>query len=165
MGRITTMAFVVSKPNGTWEVRESRRSPAGPRSRTLATFHEFTPEIADQVADRSSKPVDNDDIRSKVVRAGAPVRDSEVEHAAKTLLRQMSLGQKPRRALARLIADSLPEVRGSTVSHEAERMKLWVGASMGERSEALIDLLGLGDALPPVKRRDATIFPRIESSG
>lgn len=159
------MAYVVSKPNGTWEVRESRRTPAGPRSRTLATFREFGPEMADQVAERSSTPVDSDDIRSKVVRAGAPVAYPEVEGAAKALLRQMSLGQKPRRALAQLIADSLPGVDGSTVSHEADRMKFWAGASKNERGEALKDLLGLGDALPPVKRRHAAAFPRIESDG
>lgn len=157
------MAFVVSKPNGTWEVRESRRTPAGPRSRTLATFREFTPEVAGQVAERSSTPLDREEIRRKAVRAGAPVADSEVERAAKSLLRQMSLGQKPRRALAQLIGDSFPEVRGSTVSHEADRMKLWAGASMDERGEALTELLDLGDALPPVKHRHASVFPRIES--
>lgn len=159
------MAFVVTKPNGTWEVRESRRTPAGPRSRTLATFREFTPEVTAQVSERSSVPIESDDLRSKVVRAGAPVTESEVERASKTLLRQLSLGQKPRRALAQLIAESFPEARGSSVSGEAERMMLWAGASMNERGEALTDLLGLGDALPPVRRREATVFPRIDSVG
>ncbi|MGK2955077.1 MAG: hypothetical protein ACSLFI_05330 [Solirubrobacterales bacterium] len=42
-------------------------------------------------------------------------------------------------------------------------MKLWAGASMDERGEALTELLDLGDALPPVKHRHASVFPRIES--
>ncbi len=44
-------------------------------------------------------------------------------------------------------------------------MKLWAGASTKERGEALTDLLGLGDALPPARRREATVFPRIDSVG
>ncbi|MBK8293773.1 MAG: hypothetical protein IPK93_02985 [Solirubrobacterales bacterium] len=110
-------------------------------------------------------PIESDELRRKVVRAGAPVREPEVERASKALLRQLALDQKPRRALAQLIAESFPEARGSAVSSEAERMKLWAGASMDERGEALTDLLELGDALPPAKRREATVFPRIDSLG
>ena len=158
------MAFIVSKPNGTWEARESHRTPEGPRSRTLATFREFSPEVADRIAGRSAGPVDRDELARKAARAGAPVVTSEIDRTAADLLRQLALGETPRTGLARLLADSLG-TGGEEADHEGERMKLWAGASMDERAQALASLLDLGEALPAragngAKKR----FPRISST-
>jgi len=150
------MAYIVSRPNGSWEARESYRTPDGPRSRTLASFREFTPDVANLIAERSSAPIDLVELERKVVRAGAPVITSEADRAAASLLRQLALGGKPRSGLVSLLADEL--------GHEGERMKLWAGATQAERAEALAELLDLGEALPaPKSERRKEKFPRINS--
>ncbi len=156
------MAFVVSKPNGTWEARESRRTPKGPRSRTLATFREFTPEVANRIVERSSAAIDREDLRKSAARAGAPIVDSEADRAAAEVLRQVSRGHTVRPGLARLLSDSLSPGDAS-VTHETDRMKQWAGASTAERAEALADLLDLGESLPPGGRKAPARYPRIES--
>lgn len=159
-----TMAFIVSKPNGTWEARESHRTPEGPRSRTLATFREFSPEVADRIAGRSAGPVDRDELARKAARAGAPVVTSEIDRTAADLLRQLAMGGALRTGLAKLLADSLAN-GGKEVDHEGERMKLWAGASVHERAEALASLLDLGEALPAKAGNGAKKrFPRIRSA-
>ena len=164
VGKIPTMAFIVSRPNGTWEARESRRTPDGPRARTLATFREFTPEVAAQIAERSSVPVDRDDLVRKASRSGAPVITSEIDRAAADLLRQLALGGAPRKGLASLLADSFG-TDGKGINHEGERMKLWAGATYEERAQALGDLLDLGEALPVRAAKGAKNgFPRISST-
>ncbi len=158
------MAYVVTKPNGNWEARESFRTPDGPRSRTLASFRELTPEVLDRVRGRATTEVDPEDLRRRAMRAGAPVAEPEADRAAAALLREVAMGSRPRPALERLLADTFSG-RGPAVSHEAERMKLWTGASPDERGEALVELLDLGDALPKRRRRSESSFPRIDSSG
>ncbi len=157
------MAYVVTKPNGSWEARESFRTPDGPRSRTLASFRELTPEVLDRVRGRAATAVDPEDLRRRAVRAGAPVAEPEVDRAAATLLREISMGSRPRPALERLLADTFQGPR-QAVSHEAERMKLWTGASPDQRGGALVELLDLGDALPKKRRSPESRFPRINSS-
>ena len=52
----------------------------------------------------------------------------------------------------------------AAVSDSARSVSEWVGASAGERGEALEDLLLLADALP-LRRRPETIgFPRLKSA-
>ena len=156
-----TMAFIVSKPNGRWEVRESRRTPDGPRSRSLASFRELTPGVIERVQERASTSVDPEDLRRRALRAGAPVAESEADRAAAALLREAYLNRRPRPALERLLADTFANGDGQRVSHEAERMKLWAGASGEQRAEALVELLELGDALPKGQRAAKSRFPRI----
>lgn len=156
-----TMAFIVSKPNGSWEARESRRTPDGPRSRSLATFRELTPAVIERVQERASTSVDSEDLRRRALCAGAPVAESEADRAAAVLLREACLNRRPRPALERLLADTFASGDRQPVSHEAERMKLWAGASGEQRAKALIELLELGDALPKGRRAAKSAFPRI----
>jgi hypothetical protein len=39
------MAFVTVRPRGTFEIRESAQTAAGPRSRSLATFRVLDDEV------------------------------------------------------------------------------------------------------------------------
>jgi len=163
VGKLATMAFVVTKPNGSWEVRESRRTPDGPRSRSLATFRDLTPEVIERVQERASTPVDTEDLRRRALRAGAPVAESEVDRAAAILLRETYFNRRPRPALEKLLVDTFAGQDSPPVSHEAERMKLWTGASKEDRARALVELLDLGDALPKRRRSTRSAFPRIGS--
>jgi hypothetical protein len=155
------MAFVVTRPNGSWEARESRRTPDGPRSRSLATFRQLTPEVIERVKERASAPVDTEDLRRRALRAGAPVAESEADRAAAVLLREAYFSRRPRPALEKLLADTFGGGDRQPVSHEAERMKLWAGASGEQRAQALVELLDLGDALPRGRRAARSDFPRI----
>jgi len=155
------MAYVVSRPNGTWEARESERTPDGPRSRTLATFRVLTPEVEEKVRARSKGAFDVGSFRRRARRAGAPV-GTEADRVAAQLVRAMSRGERPSRPLRTFIADDLES--GSGLPHQIERMKRWAVASPRERGEALIELLGVGDALPPRAREpERERFPRISS--
>ena len=156
------MAHVVAKRNGTWEIRESRRTAAGPRSKTLVSFRALTPEVAERAAARASTRLDPEDLLYLARMAGAPVEARPVDKYAAGLLRELTLGNAPRPALRSLLADSIPREEEGP-SHEAERMKMWAGASDADRGRALIDLLGLGDALPPKRHGRASGFPRIDS--
>ncbi len=109
---------------------------------------------------RSSKPLDAEELRSKAIRAGAPVVGPEEDRSAEILLRQIALGRRPRQALAALLE---VEFGDETTEHHVDRMKLWAGASKAERAQALEDLLGLADALPAGQRSAGSKPPKIGS--
>ena len=154
------MAHIVSRRNGTWEARESVRTEKGPRSRTLATFRELTPEIEVKIRRRSSGPIEIEDLRGKALRAGVPV-GSETDRLATRLLRSMEEGGQLSPRVRRLLLAELGT--GEQLPHHLERMKSWAGTSLEERGEALVDLLGVGDALPDTGRDAPERFPRIRS--
>jgi hypothetical protein len=67
------MAFVVARPNGRFEVRESLHTPAGPRARSLAGFDVLTDEVLAKAARRAERPFDREAVLASAQRAGAPV--------------------------------------------------------------------------------------------
>jgi len=163
------MAFIVPTKKGTFEIRESRNTPAGPRSRTLATFKELADETIEKAQKRATKPLSADELRQAALRAGAPVSTAPVDRTARDLLGRLAKGQRPDPMLKRLLLDALanedrsdrPADPSATVSDTARSVSEWVGVSARERGEALEDLLLLADALP-LRRRPETIgFPPI----
>ncbi len=158
------MAYVTQKRNssGGWEIRESRATPKGPRSRTLATFGVLSDEVIDRAVVRSESGLDPDSLRRAALRAGAPVEETAADRAAAELLGELDDGRAPRRALEGLLADAFGS-RERISSHEARAAAAWLRASPDKRGETLIDLLLLGDALPR-KRRGELRFPRLDSA-
>jgi hypothetical protein len=138
------MAYVVSRPGGRWEIRESVATERGPRSRTLATFRRLAPEVVDRAASRASRPTSATEIRAAARRAGAT--NSVADAAARTLLTEIGLGRPPspglRRVLAGLLADPPQE------DPDLGDAILWAAASPEERARALDGLLQLVDFLP-----------------
>lgn len=166
------MAFVVPTKKGAFEVRESRSTPAGPRSQTLATFKELSDETIEKVQARAAKPPSASELREAALRAGAPVVGAAVDRAARDLLGRLAKGQRPEPMLKRLLLDALtnedrsdrPADRSATVSDTARSVSEWVGASARERGETLKDLLLLADALPLRRRPETIAFPRLKST-
>jgi len=156
------MAYVVPRRNGTWEVRESTATKAGPRSRTLATFRTLSPEVIDLARARSRKPITLADVRSAALRAGAPLATSAPDRAARDLLTSLASGERPRPVLRRLLAAMLGN-EDERISDTARAATSWVAATPEARGEALRDLLLLADRLPQ-RHRPGRRFPRIESS-
>lgn len=163
------MAFITPTKKGIYEIRESRSTPQGPRSRTLASFRELTPETIEKARVRAAKPPTAEELREAALRVGAPVAPDPVDKAARDLLGRLAKGQKPDPMLKRLLLDALenedrsdrPADPSSAVSDAARSVSEWVGASARERGDALADLLSLVDSLPLRRRPDTIGFPRL----
>jgi hypothetical protein len=166
------MAFVTRTKKGTFEIRESRNTPRGPRSRTLASFKELDAQTIAKARERAESPPSSKELRAAALRAGAPVAPAPVDRAARDLLGKLAKGQRPDPMLKRLILDALtsedrsdrPADRSATISDSARSVSEWIGASASERGEALEDLLLLADALPLRRRPETIDFPRLKSA-
>jgi len=163
------MAFVTATKKGLFEIRESRSTPRGPRSRTLASFRELTDETVKKARARADKPPSAAELREAALRAGAPVAPEPAERAARDLLGMLAKGQRLDPMLKRLLVDALedddrsdrPRDPSAAVSDAARSVSEWVGASPRERGDALADLLSLVDALPLRRRPERIGFPRL----
>lgn len=170
---LTTMAFIVSTPRETFEIRESRSTPAGPRSRTLVTFKELDDEAIEKASARAAKALDPDQLRQMARRAGAPVAAAPADRAARSLIAELAQGRDPDPALRRLLVDALEgndrgvaaeDALPQPLSDAARSAAAWLAATPRLRGEALRDLLLLGDALPARRHEGARRFPRLESA-
>ena len=158
------MPYVVPRPQGTWEIRESHATPAGPRSRTLASFRTLTPEILARARARSSKTLGESELRSAALRAGAPVAASASDSAAAELLKQLASGHTPRPVLRGLLLDALRSEHRRPTGN-AQAAAAWITATPREHGEALRDLLLLSDRLPSGRAsRGPLLFPRVSPS-
>lgn len=120
------MAYVVARPNGRFEVRESLHTPKGPRARTLAGFEILTDEVLARAARRAARPFDAEAVLASAARAGA--RMTAVVGAAR------DVGSPSRRFVeaSRRMARSLGRASPSRPA---------------DPGAALIDLLGFADAV------------------
>jgi hypothetical protein len=150
------MAFVTTGRDGVFEVRESRSTPAGPRSRTLATFRELDAATIEKVLARAEKAPSRSELIQAALRAGATVSVPPVDEAARTLLRSLARGEQLDPRLAHLLRGAL--------SGEGASAAEWIGTSLAERGEAARDLLLLVDAVPLRPRPKKIGFPRIDST-
>jgi hypothetical protein len=157
------MAYVVPRALHTYELRESRSTPHGPRSRTLASFSELTPEVVRRAQVRASAPLAFEAIRKAALRVGAPVAPAAPDRAAAELLAELAAGRRPRPALEALLRDTLGGAPKSDSSN-AQAAAAWIPASPHARGEALVDLLLLADRLPAPRRSASLNAPRLQSS-
>ena len=154
------MAFVIKKPGGRFEVRETRRTPAGPRATTLATFGTFSDEVVRQATARAEQPVDAARLRTSARRAGAPIETARADHLTRQLLCAIAEGQPPAPGLRRALFDAL--TRSDLPDGQGGDLDRWIGVDDAARGAVLEDLLGLADALP-ARRRSALTFPKLSS--
>lgn len=152
------MAYIVPRKNGSWEIRETRQTPSGPRSTTLAGFRELDDEAIEKASERAAQPLDPEELRRAALRAGAPLETPLADRAAAQLLAEATAGRKPRRALRGLLAKAFEDKQHpfpEPVSSEGE----WLRATPAEHGETLRQLLLLADALPQRRRPDQIQFP------
>ncbi|HEX4805331.1 MAG TPA: hypothetical protein VFU94_05475 [Conexibacter sp.] len=154
--------YVVPRKNGAWELRESASTPAGPRSRTLATFRTLTSDVIERARSRATAPTDAAEVRRAAARAGAPIAASDADRAAGELLGELGRGRAPRPLLRALLADALADAPRPALSDNARAAAAWVAAGAQARGDALRDLLLLADRLP-APRTPRRPFPRIAS--
>lgn len=164
------MAYVVATKPGRFEVRESASTTNGPRSRTLASFRELTPEVIEKVVARADKAPTVEELTRSALKAGAPVRGPELDEAARDTLRLMAKGERPDPMLRRLLLDALGAEQSDAapadkeISDAARAAAQWVGVGVEERASALRELLELADALPVRLRPHEIGFPRLNSA-
>jgi hypothetical protein len=71
------MAYVVARPKGRFEIRESVHTPKGPRARSLANFASLTDEVLERARRRASRPFDVEAVRA-AARAAAAIGDGDL---------------------------------------------------------------------------------------
>jgi hypothetical protein len=150
------MAFITATRNGGFEVRESRVTSEGPRSRTLATFRELDAATIERVIARAEKATTPEELIQAALRAGATVSAPPVDRAARDLLRSIARGEQPSQKLRGLLVDAL--------SGETNSAAEWIGTPLSDRGDALRELLLLTDAIPLRRRPKKIGFPRIDST-
>ena len=125
------MAYVVARPRGRFEIRESLHTPKGPRARTLANFEQLTDKVLDTARLRATRPFDIDAVRASAEKASAsaaarrPVRGNLGGPATQRRLEMRRFAASARRMAAAL--ESRPPSAGSA----------------RDPGDALIDLLDL----------------------
>jgi len=162
------MAYLVRRSPTRFEIRESRSTPRGPRSRVLASFPEpLTRDVLNRAAARATRPFAAAALVRRARALGIPVLERSREPEARALLSRLRrsdpldpvLAASLRRVLARLPEAPIPE----SLAEVSE----WVGASAAERGAALRELLDLYGRIarsrPPRRRRQRARFPRFSS--
>jgi hypothetical protein len=67
------MAYVVTRPKGRFEIRESLHTATGPRARSLAGFAVLDDGVIAKAVRRAQRPFDVEAVLASGRRAGAPV--------------------------------------------------------------------------------------------
>ena len=165
-----TMAYVVPRQNGRWELRESRAGARGPRSRTLVSFSTLGAAELGVALERAQVPVEAAELVAAAKRAGAPVEAAPAETAAAALLGALSRGEPMPRRWRSALSDLLGS--GSSVGSEvrpvsdAERsVAAWADATLQARAEALWDLLLLADRTGRRPQPQRERFPGFVTTG
>lgn len=156
------MAFVVPTRSGRFEVRESKSTPKGPRSRTLVSFKELTDETIERALAKAEKQISADELRRAARRAGAPVTGKPIDRAARALIAELGKGRRLDPPLQYLLASLLqhePIADAPPPTDSGLSVAPWVDASAEQRGNALVDLLLLADAVPSKRRREPLRFP------
>jgi hypothetical protein len=132
------MAYVVARPKGRFEIRESLHTPDGPRAQSLAGFDVLSDAVLAKAARRAQRPFDVGAVLASGHRAGAPTTVGAGEEAD-TRERFVNASRRMAQALQRP-----PALRPV------------------DPGAALIDLLGFADAVTrnqPPRPRVPLEFP------
>jgi hypothetical protein len=119
------MAYVVTRPKGRFEIRESLHTAAGPRARSLAGFDVLSDGVLAKAAQRAQRPFDVGAVLASGRRAGARVTAGAGGKADDAPRRFVEASRRMALALRRP-----PPAARST-----------------DPATALIDLLGFADAV------------------
>lgn len=134
------MAYVVARPKGRFEIRESVHTPKGPRARSLANFAHFDDEVLDRARRRASRPFDAEGVRAAAARVAVGGPAVTPRHEQPETRRFVEASRRMARSLERV-----PPT-------EARR----------DPGDALIDLLGFVaqiQAFRPLDAREPLRFP------
>jgi hypothetical protein len=163
------MAYLVKRASGRVEVRESRLTARGPRSRLLVSFTgPLTPAVLETAIAQARRPVDSEALTRRARSMDIPVVQNAPESEARALLARLRRRDPMNPILAGLLTRALEEVASEPLPESIAEAGEWIGASAAERGAALRDLLetfGRIEASRPAPRRHPRRrFPRFSSS-
>jgi hypothetical protein len=95
------MAYVVARPKGHFEIRESLHTPGGPRAHSLAGFDVLTDAVLAKAARRAQRPFDVGAVLASGRRAGAPTTASAEAETGDAPGRFVESSRRMARALQR----------------------------------------------------------------
>ena len=161
------MAYLYARKSGRVEIRESRSTPRGPRSRTLASFRgTLTEAHLDRAEMASAGGFDREAIRSRARALGVPIARSSADSEACELIAQLRRGAHIDPVLVGVLREQLDGRVSAPVPDNLAEVVEWIGASDSERGEALRDVLRLYDTIARSRdaRREPGVarFPRFE---
>jgi len=162
------MAYLVRRGTGRVEIRESRSTPKGPRSRVLASFAgALTPEVLERAAARAERPFDRRVLARRARAAGIAVEERSHEPEARALLARLRRGAPLDPVLAAALRRELQRQPEAPVPEELAEVSGWIGASAEDRGAALRQLLDLYGRVAGSRRlrreRARRRFPRFSS--
>jgi hypothetical protein len=162
------MAYLYRRNPERVEIRESRATPRGPRSRTLATFRgALTREILDRAARRATRRFDRNALIRRARAIGIPVRLEAHEREARAVLARLRRADPIDPVIAGLLLRALDGVETKPLPEELADVGEWIGASAQERGAAIRDLLDtygtIAMSRPQRRKRPRRPFPRISS--
>jgi hypothetical protein len=156
------MSYVVARPRGRFEIRESLHTQRGPRARTLAGFGVLSDEVLARAAERAQRPFDATAVLASGRRAGAritarsPVAPVDRRSLSADPATTRTGSARTRRTPAgRFVTASNRMARSLRRTPRSERMS---------PGEALIDLLGFADAVTasrPARAATPLAFPSL----
>jgi len=159
------MAFIAERSTGLHELRESRHTARGPRSRTLARFRVLDRAVLREAAGEAQGAVDDEVLLAKARARGLVTSDRRlVDRLARELLTELERGDVPDGAVGRLLVARLTGTDAvglpDTVGPAAE----WLTAGAAQRGRTLRDLLALADRVPRGRAPAPLTFPRLDST-
>jgi hypothetical protein len=163
------MAYLVRRSPTRVEIRESRTTARGPRSRVLASFSgDLTRDVLAQAAARAERPFDAEGLVRRARVLGVPVRDHAREPEARALLARLRRPDPLDPVMVTLLRRALEAPDAGPVPEPLAEVAEWVGAPDAERGRALRELLDLYGRIaasrPAPRTRERRRFPRFSSS-
>ena len=158
------MAYVVARPRGRFEIRESVHTPKGSRARSLARFTELSDEVLDKAGQRASRPFDADAVRASAARAGVPPRRHRQPEIRQAEMQEPEMPKPETRKAEMQKAEMQKFVESSRRMAAALETRPGGAGSSPSRDpgDALIDLLDLVSqvsAFGPARRPEPLRFP------
>ncbi|MBW2289269.1 MAG: hypothetical protein JRG80_16925 [Deltaproteobacteria bacterium] len=163
------MAYLVRRAGDRIEIRESRSTPRGPRSRQLVRFAgALTPAVLARAAARATRPFDARTLARRARAMAIPVDTHAPEHEARALLSRLRRGDTIDPVMAGLLVRALEGVATAPVPEPFAEVSEWIGAPKAAHGAALRDLLDtfgrIAASRPPRRTRPRKIFPRFSSA-
>lgn len=136
------MAYLVRRAGDRTEIRESRSTSRGPRSRQLTSFRgALTPATLARAATRATRPFDANALVRRARVMGIPVTAGDGEREARALLARLRRGDPIDPVMAGLLVEALDGVAAEPVPEALADVSEWIGATPAARGAALRDLL------------------------
>ena len=163
------MAYLVRRSGDSVEIRESRSTPRGPRSRQLTRFSgALTPGAVARASAAATRPFDPEALVRRARVLGIPVDGHSQETEARALLARLRRGDPIDPVMAGLLARAIDALSIDPIPEHLSEVGEWIGATTAERGAVLRDLLDtfgrIEQSRPSRRRRPRSRFPHFSSA-